>query len=325
MSVTIKDIAKAAGVSYSTVSKALLDSPLVKPKTKAKIKEIALELGYQPNVAARSLVSKKSNTIGIVWPTVERVAHSALITAINQKLEEHAYTTLISINPLKDAIKTFSRFRVDGILVFDETSYIDSIETNVPVITYGIAGSTKQYPTVDVNRKAAIKAAVSYLHNIGHKKIAYIGNLTSEDLFQEEKVAGFTEAITEANLDNYEYSLLPITGLDQYDGYLAAKTIIKADRPTAFISGSQDLARGVFRAVHEMDLRIADDISIISYDNIPQKEDLDVPLSIVGVPLATIASTLCDLLIEVANGNSIDSTTILTPELHITTSCQPLP
>lgn len=72
MNVTIKDIARVANVSYSTVSKALNDSPLVKENTKKKILQIARELGYHPNIAAKSLVSKKSDTIGVVWPTIER-------------------------------------------------------------------------------------------------------------------------------------------------------------------------------------------------------------------------------------------------------------
>ncbi|WP_317951116.1 LacI family DNA-binding transcriptional regulator, partial [Rossellomorea marisflavi] len=98
MGVTIKDIAKAAGVSFSTVSKALRDSPLVKEPTKKRITDIAMELGYQPNAAARSLVSKKSHTIGIIWPTIEGTAHSSLITRLNTQLEQLSYTTLISIN-----------------------------------------------------------------------------------------------------------------------------------------------------------------------------------------------------------------------------------
>jgi LacI family transcriptional regulator len=84
--VTIKDIAQRAGVSFSTVSKALLDSPLVKHQTKQHILSIAKEMGYQPNIAARSLVSRRSGAIGVVWPSVERAALSSLITSLNEEM-----------------------------------------------------------------------------------------------------------------------------------------------------------------------------------------------------------------------------------------------
>src|SRR5690606_27702038 len=96
--VTIKDIAERAGVSFSTVSKALRDSPLVKEETKRRILDVARELGYQPNFAARRLVSRRSWAVGVVWPSVERTALSYLITRINAQLERLGYVTVLSIN-----------------------------------------------------------------------------------------------------------------------------------------------------------------------------------------------------------------------------------
>ncbi|QAS52171.1 LacI family DNA-binding transcriptional regulator [Halobacillus litoralis] len=325
MGVTIKDIAKAADVSYSTVSKALRDSPLVKEPTKQKIIEIAHQLGYQPNVAARSLVSKKSHTIGVVWPTIERVTHSALVTGLNKRLEELSYTTLISINEMECAINTFNRYQVDAIVAFDEKNSREPANSTVPIVTYGIAHKDAPFPTVDVNRKQAIRTAVEHLINIGHQSISYIGDMVQEDHLQEEKVEGFRQAITEAELGLSSTSIMEVTDLESYDGYEAMKKLLKEpDHPTAIISGSHDLSKGILRAIHENGLSIPDDISIISYDNIPATETFEVPLSTVGVPLDIITEKLSEVLIALINEEEVNHSIYLKPELNITQSCATL-
>ena len=214
MSVTIKDIAKQAGVSYSTVSKALRDSPLVKKPTKTKIMKIAEELGYQPNVAARSLVQKKSFTVGVVWPSVERVAPSILITQINDMLETHSYTTLLSINKINSAISTFNRFQVDAILVFGENENDltnTKIQSTVPIVYYGIQEDLR-YPTIDVNRRLAIKLATKHLQDIGHEQIAFIGDLSNSDPLQKDKLIGFLEAMNVEHANSLPDLIIPTNG-----------------------------------------------------------------------------------------------------------------
>lgn len=325
MGVTIKDIAKAADVSYSTVSKALRDSPLVKEPTKQKIIKIAHQLGYQPNVAARSLVSKKSQTIGVVWPTIERVTHSALVTGLNKQLEELSYTTLISINEMEDAINTFNRYQVDAIVAFNEKNSREPAKSTVPIVTYGIAHEDSPFPTVDVNRKQAIQTAVDHLARTGHRSISYIGDMVEEDHLQEEKVEGFRQAIKEHKRETISSSIIKVNDLASYDGYEAMKELLKKpDHPSAIISGSHDLSKGILRAIQEAGLSIPEDISIISYDNIPATEDLEVPLSTVGVPLSTITEKLSEVLITLINEEAVEQKIYLEPELNITQSCQTL-
>ncbi|SFJ49961.1 LacI family transcriptional regulator [Halobacillus dabanensis] len=323
MGVTIKDIAKAAEVSYSTVSKALRDSPLVKEPTKQKIIKIAHQLGYQPNVAARSLVSKKSQTIGVVWPTIERVTHSALVTGLNKQLEELSYTTLISINEMEDAINTFNRYQVDAIVAFNEKNSREPAKSTVPIVTYGIAHEDSPFPTVDVNRKQAIQTAVDHLARTGHRSISYIGDMVQEDHLQEEKVEGFRQAIKDYDLELNSTSIIKVNDLASYDGYEAMKELLKkTDHPSAVISGSHDLSKGILRAIQEAGRSIPEDISIISYDNIPATEDLELPLSTVGVPLSTITEKLSEILIALINEETVEQSIYLKPELNITQSCK---
>ncbi len=326
MSITIKDIAKRAGVSYSTVSKALRDSPLVKAPTKEKIISIAEELGYVPNIAARSLVQKKSYTIGVVWPTVERVANSALVTKINELLEQHSYTTLLSINKVDTAISTFNRFQVDAIIVFaeseEDSKVVKKYQSTVPILYYGIKVDNIDYPTIDVNRRLAIKLAVQYLRMLGHENIAYIGEIDTSDPLQKEKYLGYLEGMEANKLPVIEDYTASTKGLDVYAGYLAAKsTFTNKKEISAVISGSFDLTRGVLRAAQELELEIPTNLSVVSYDNIPQTDSPDLQFTKVGVPLDRIAEQITQTLLEIIEGETIDHSIILNPELNIGASC----
>ncbi|MCR6111860.1 LacI family DNA-binding transcriptional regulator [Bacillus sp. A301a_S52] len=317
MSVTIKDIAKVAGVSYSTVSKALRNSPLVKAPTKKRIMAIADNLGYHPNVAARSLVSKRSNTVGIIWPTVERAAHAALMTQINDRLEEKGYKSLISINNMSDAITTFQSIQVDAILIFYDQmiGQVPSIP-DVPVLVYGISHNSP-FPVIDANRKGAIYLAVSHLIKEGHSHLAFIGDLSSKDPLQEEKVLGFKEGMLQETGHIPLNLLIDSNGMTHYDGYKAAEELI-AHSPftvTAIISGSFDLTKGIIRAVQEANLLIPENITILNYDNIPQTTTFGTPISVVGVPLEKITDTIVNQLINMMEHKRIPSSTILSPEL----------
>lgn len=324
MSVTIKDVAKAAGVSYSTVSKALRDSPLVKQPTKDLVINVAKQLGYEPNAAARNLVSKRSYTIGVVWPTIERIAHAALITSLNKKLEELDYTTLISINEVEFAFKTFNQYQVDAILTFDETGHLPHFTSNVPVVVYGIASDHSPFTTVDANRKKAVYLAYKHLHTLGHRKISYIGYLESDRL-QMEKVAGFNQAVAEFATPPFPNQIMEVEGLEQYDGYESMRQLLEAStRPTAIISGSHDMTRGILRAIQEKGVSVPNDISLISYDYVPEVKNLDVPITTIGVPTDTITEKLSDVLLEIIEKESkvVERTIYLEPELRLTNSCK---
>ncbi|WP_416151154.1 LacI family DNA-binding transcriptional regulator [Salipaludibacillus sp. HK11] len=316
MGVTIKDVARSAGVSYSTVSKALRDSSLVKPGTKQKIRDIAAELGYQPNAAARSLVSKKSQTIGVVWPTVERTAQAALITRINQELEKRDYTTLLSINKIEQAVNTFQRFDVDAILIFNDQKKLEKMHpSSIPVLTYGVSEGS-DYPTIDANRQHAIRMAVEKLVEKGHKNISFVGVCSGNDPLQEDKLFGFKQAMKEQFASINDSYFLDTNGLDMYDGYLAVKSMLETGNlPSAMVIGSYDLTRGAIRAINEDTSQQSQEIELISYDNIPQMHSFDNPITNVGVPLDKIVQTIVDQLIDMIEENDQPGSTILEPEL----------
>lgn len=322
--VTIKDIAKKAGVSFSTVSKALRNSPLVQERTKLHILTIAKEMGYQPNIAARQLVSKRSGAIGVVWPSVERAALSTLITRVNEELEERAYTTLISMNRFESAMETFHRFLVDAILVFGDHNHsqttIPSASHQIPVLTYGNAGQSP-FSTLDVHREKAIELAVQHLVQLGHRQIAYIGSPAEYDPLQSIKINAFETEMKKQGLTVSPSQIAATQGMEVHDGYLSAKQLLaESAGTTAVISGSYDLTRGILRAVHELGLSVPRDLSIVSYDHIPQMEALDVPMTVVGVNMHTLAAIIADLLMNMIDHPEEKRTVHLEPELVVRSS-----
>lgn len=314
--ITIKDIAERAGVSFSTVSKALRDSPLVKPDTKRQIIDIAKEMGYTPNIAARRLVSKKSGAIGVVWPSIQRAALSSLLTALNENLEAIGYTMLLSMSQIEAAVRTFHKFQVDAIVVFGDQELNRVREllrgSATPVLVYGtvddmenkLAAPARQseeiYSTVDVNRGQAIAYAVQHLAELGHGRIAFIGEPEAYDPLQAVKIDSFRATMQMLALPLPAESIVKMKGLAFQDGYWAALSLLKQQtRATAIISAGIDLTRGILRAASELELRIPHDLSVVSYDHLPEMSELDIPMTVVGVDVESIAASIAKVLLTI--------------------------
>lgn len=302
MGITIKDIAKIAGVSYSTVSKALNNSPLVKNVTKRKIIAIAEELGYEANMAARSLVSKKSNTIGLVWPAVDRIALSSLIQHIKEELDKHSYHMLLSVDPIKSAVRLFNRFQVDGLIIFDDPTQTagdkEILTSRTPLLYYG-EGIDHTHPRIDLKRRDGIKMAVDYLYKLGHRKIAYVGPAPTLMGSQHEKHLGYIEGLEQHQLPIIPEIIIGKHNTTWQEGYDAIHQLMKAEtKVTAIIGATYELTMGIMKALQDLNMSIPEDISLVSYDNIPQMATLDIPVTAVGAPLDKVAQRLVELLIE---------------------------
>jgi LacI family transcriptional regulator len=326
--VTIKDIALRAGVSFSTVSKALQDSPLVRPSTKARVLAIAKEMGYEPNLAARSLVSRRTGIVGIVWPSVQREALSSLITQLHAELDQAGCKALISMSEAGSAVRTFLRLRADAVLMFgDRNLDAAGLEgaglSRMPVLVYGAAG-TAPYSTVDVNRGRAIRLAVGHLADLGHRRIAYIGDPGTEDPMQTVKIEAFREELRRRGMPIGEESVHRVNGLAFQDGYDAALELLRRRLPfTAWIAGGVDLARGALRAARDRGLTVPGDLSLVSYDNLPEMETLEVPMTAVGASLRDTAAAVSAALLELIERPDDRRTIFLKPELVVRGSAAP--
>jgi len=334
--VTIKDIAKRAGVSFSTVSKALTGSPLVKPQTKERVLAIAREMGYQPNMAARSLVSRRTGAIGVVWPSIERAALSTLITGIHEQLEQTGYSMLLSMGSPDSAVETFRRFHVDAILMFGDKAgppnpgsdpQVPILSASpIPILIYGAAGYTP-YSTVDVNRGQAIRLAMRHLAELGHRRIAYVGDTCIDDPLQTVKIEAFREESQQLRLPAGPgwHPILPIEGLEYHHGYQAAQAFLQWKKPpTAVITGGIDLTRGIVRAAIEQGCSVPRDLSVVSYDNLPQMETLEVPMTAVGAAIDDMTQTITRTILDLVDNPNARKTIFLEPKLVVRASTAPV-
>lgn len=310
MAVTLKDVAEACGVSYSTVSKALKNSRLVKPNTKQMIQQKALEMNYIPNHSARALVSKKSGTIGLIWPSVDRVAVTHLITEINLAIKSLGYVMFVSIDDVAAASKKFVEFGCDGIVIFDEgetTNLPPEIYNNVPVVAYGVNRDIP-YPIVNVNHAEAMIIAINELLAKGIDRIDYIGDIRTNDARQiakKDAIANYCEQ------HRIQYRMIDSSGLNAIEAETSVKHFLQeSSLAPGVICGSYDITVGTINAMG------ADEQPIIySYDNIPQIKKIDYPVQAIGVPTAEIAQQVVAILDKVIKGEPIENTYHLHPSL----------
>jgi LacI family transcriptional regulator len=306
MAVTLKDIARECGVSYSTVSKALKDSPLVTEATKRIIKEKAEEMNYIPNNSARSLVSNRSNTIGLIWPAVDRVAITTLASQINQALKKEGYFMVISIEDPITAAQKFLELRFDGVIIFDEgehTTLPTKITKNIPVVAYGVEREL-DYPTINVNHDLAMKQAIDALINQGYQQIDYIGDIHTNDMRQIVKKDTFISHCQERNIS---YRMIHSGGLSEEGASRAIKAFLVNNKLNrGIICGSYDITRGLLH-------NLKDNVNahtIFSYDNIDQFKSIDTPIYSVGVPSHIIAKKLVDVLLNAIKTNQVNRSVI---------------
>ncbi len=281
--ISIKDIAKLAGVSYSTVSKALNDSPLVKPSTKRHILEIAERHGYQKNLLATQLASGRSKLVGLVLNNLSNPVFVNIANDLRKELVDLKYQMLLAISP--DGVDLFNQLRVEGIIVWgdlvrDCPEMLRSVSTlRVPRFVLGTDESLA-IPHVLIDRRAGIHAAVRYLTTYGHRRIAFVGDS------QEIKVHAFEEAVRDMGLEFSKDYLIPAESTWE-GGYRAIKSykLGTETSPTAFIGVNNLLTKGMLRGLLEMGYSVPEDISVIGYDNLPDMQNAEVPITTVGPSL----------------------------------------
>jgi LacI family transcriptional regulator len=270
-------------------------------------------------------------TVGIVLPSLERVALSAMVGRINEELGQRGYELILSVLPLSAAIRLFQRLQVDGIIVFEdippEQIHASAISTEIPILSIGSSHvSGPRYAVVDAKRKDAIKRAVQYLMHLGHHSIAFVGDARESDSKQQEKVIGFLEVTCELADPSPRSVVINSGGNTWKHGYEAGKKFVELPvRPTAVITGTYDITVGFLRAIQDADILVPDNLSMISYDNIPQLAELDVPITAVGPPVELLAARIATSLLTImTHGKEIRINELLDAQIQERDSCRPI-
>lgn len=329
---TIKDVAREAGVSYSTVSRVLNDYEHIRPEKRQRVLEAMAQLGYQVNLQARSLVMGRSNLVAMLVHDLGNPYTAQIVQAIDTTLEQADYNLVLFTthqNKAKEAdfVDNFTQRMVDGLLLlipFDSETYLGKLrERGVP---YVVIADTQQLdrfsPMVGITNWQGAYEAMRYLIGLGHRRIGFI---SGHPLFLStaERLEAYKAALTDHGLA-FDETLVRPGGYQYQPGYEAAHTLLALPNPPTAIFASNDLsAQGVYDAARARGLRIPEQLSVVGYDDIPQAAYLHPPLTTVRQPLLEMGSAAARLLLDlIAHPGQTVQSALFEAALIVRESCQ---
>jgi LacI family transcriptional regulator len=326
--VTLKTIAEESGFSITTVSRALAGYNDVREQTRQHIIEIAERLGYQPNLTARHLRSKHTDTIGMVIPRTARFSDPffmELLSGVGLEASEHGYDLLLSAQMHgEEELSAYRRMvaggRMDGMVVarvLQHDPRIDYLKQVIhPFVVFG-RSEHLDYPYIDVDGSKGMYQLVKHFFEAGHRCIALILS-PDEFAFTSNRLAGFHQAIEDLDLEPNDDYVIP-GDLSRQSGATALATLLDLPTPpTAIISCNDTMALGAMEAMQRRGLQVGSDIAIAGFDDIPEARYAFPPLTTIRQPIHDIGARLADMLIRLIRGEALErSQVLLEPELII--------
>ncbi|GAA0469843.1 LacI family DNA-binding transcriptional regulator [Alkalibacillus silvisoli] len=279
--VSIKDVAKKAGVSVGVVSKAFNNYPDVGKETRKRIMDIAQELDYSPNRIARNLSSKKNSAISLISSGFEEndqkdnnsfeLFKGIYFGSQQLNLDFSIYFT-DSFKQQEQSYVQFCRERnIGGAILqgikLDDPFFKEMVDTNVPCVLIDVVMDEPQscVGSVTIQNRKATEDLTAYLIERGHRDIAIMAG-TKEAYVNEERLKGVQDALLKHGL-TFEDKMLFYADFDDQQAYEKAKTYLKTHRPTAFVCLSDLMAYGVMKAAQELGLSVPEDVSVVGFDN----------------------------------------------------------
>lgn len=313
MEVTIKDIAKIANVSHTTVSRALNDSPFINEDTKTKIKEIANELNYVPNYNAKSLVLHRSYNIGLFFTTISEVTSSSFfyetVSGVNSVIKETYNLVVRGLDDYKN-FTLVNRKSFDGIILMSQSNSDNSfiyylMEKKIPLVVLNRDIDENSIVNILSSDKKGAYDAVKYLIENGHKNIAIIEGKEGFNSTIERK-NGFLKALIENKLYiNSEYMVSGDFTIES--GYSAMKRLLSEKKiPTAVFCSNDEMAVGAMKAVVEAKLNVPGDISIMGFDGGKIGAFLNPALTTVRRPIIEVSKSGAEKLLDIIENNGAE-------------------
>jgi LacI family transcriptional regulator, repressor for deo operon, udp, cdd, tsx, nupC, and nupG len=301
VSITIRDVAQAAGVSTATVSRALRGLPHVDPETRERVRRVAAEMDYVVSPSASRLASGRTWTVAVITPFIDRWFFSTVLSGISDVLQESDVDLLVyevgdpATSPGLPAERRL-RGRVDGVIVVtlptDAPRIADLLEIGLPASFIGVRWPG--VPSVCIDDAAAARMATQHLINLGHERVGILSGRPQASTSQAARARGYTEAMKGAGLEPEEaaYGYFTVAG-----GESAMTSLLSQPRPpTAVFAMSDDMAFGAIRALQRHGIRPGVDIAIASIDGHDLSELLD--LTTVGQPVEQMGRMAAHALLD---------------------------
>jgi LacI family transcriptional regulator len=307
MAVTIKDVARRAGLSQATVSRALNKSGYVSEETKRRVEEVVAELGYQPNWLARSLKGKPSRLIGLIVPEVSSLYDNSIIQSVSDMLHLHNYGMMLCISN-EDAevdlgyLNILREKRVDGIIYVyplggNNSAFVRQLARQIPIIELNRQREEDLLDAVLADNVQGAYQITKYLIELGHRRIGLILGET-ELTTGKNRLTGYRLALNDAGIP-IEPDLIKIGSFTRPHGEQGACELLQlAQPPTALLAGSNRILMGVLCALKHKGLVIPDDISVAAFNDTEWLSIWDPPITTVDVAIEEMAQLAVDLLLR---------------------------
>jgi LacI family transcriptional regulator len=310
MNATIKEVAREAGVSVATVSRVFNDKGPVREETRLRIQEVALRLGYAPHALARSLITKKTGTLGVLLPDLYGEFFSEVIRGVDLAARRDGYHILVSSSHSDrsevEAVLRALRGRIDGLVVMSPEADARALEANLPdslpIVLLNCRVEGTGFDSINIDNYGGALAMVRHLAGLGHRQIAHVrGAPGNNDAM--ERLLGYRDAMR--SLSEQETDELEIEGdFSEESGYRAGEAILRMQpRPTAVFAANDAMAVGLLSALQEAGLRVPEDIAVAGFDDIPIARFLTPPLTTVRLAIADLGALAVQrLLLAIARG-----------------------
>lgn len=312
--ITIKDIARMAGVSVTTVSRALNDAPEINPETRKRILRLCQKTGYRTNLLARSLISSRTNVIGVIPPDISNPFHAAFSLHIEMYAKERNYQVMLcSGHPGDERIGDLFDFlisqRVDGVLLLNSSRGAGDLlkaHAALPSVLVGDCRSeefSSQINAVSVDNYLGGQMAAEYLCRLGHRRVAYLG-LRTDNFTHALRHRGFTRR---AGALGMQVETLVNTDRSSTieGGYRLARQLFqKPLAQTAIFAVSDSVALGVMEAADERGIAIPEELSLMGYDNIDYAALPNIRLTTIAQPIPQLARSSVRLLLDLIDSEN---------------------
>lgn len=325
-STTIRDVAARAGVSVATVSRVFNSASVVRGETADRVLEAAEALHYVPHVGARSLSTRRTNTVGVLLPDLHGEFFSEVIRGIDSAARRSGYHLLVSGSHSDwvemSGVLGATRGRVDGIIVMSPDRDTATLQAHLPRGVPAVLLNCPHGPgpSISIDNQGGSQAMVEHLVSLGHRRIAFIrGPERNADAW--ERLQGYRTAMKRADL--HDASLELPGDFTEDGGYAAAVRALNLDPPPSALFAANDaMAVGALSAARDRGLTVPDELAVVGFDDIPIARFVAPPLTTVGVEIAQFGRRAFELLQELLSGEGTTARREIVPTgLIIRESC----
>lgn len=307
--VSIKDVAREAGVSVATVSRVCNDSGVVSGSTRQHVLDVAAKLGYSPHGAARSLITSRTSTIGVLLPDLYGEFFSEVIRGIDRAVGESGYHLLVSRShgEEREIVAAFRamRGRVDGLLVMspdlDARNAVNALRDHFPVVLLNCPSERDQHDSIVIANYDGASEALRHLVECGHRRIAMITGLP-RNYDSVERLRAFRDITRDAGIACED--AIEVGGdFTEASGFRAGQMLLEASpRPTAVFAANDSMAIGALSALRSGGARVPEDISVVGFDDIPMARYMNPPLTTVQVDISALGVRAVERLLGHVRG-----------------------